>query len=304
MDLPSHEAELTQGFRADSVVGTPGVLLSQIRAGQDDRLGNKIKKIHWIGLDYIIYCTHEGVFVHFSDCPEREAVQRSKLTEIVPELCELRYLTGEIRIRGTETIFDHNIAQAIMLLMENKPGDAKKIASEALRMAVKRVTNDNTITYMKASLIAAVWISVPIVVLGLSSYWLDPRMQLWRYAVAAAFGVWGAAFSIVTRVRSFEVKPCQQSDMNSWMSRFRIGSGCIGGLLLLVLLDGPFGQSLISKSALGVLDTWQAAASIGFLGGFAERLIQTLLGRASGSLDDASGTAVLKMRGSLTEATA
>ena len=126
----------------------------------------------------------------FSDCPEREAAQRRKLTEIIPELCELRYLTNEIRKADTETIFDHNIAQAIMLLMENKPEDAKRIALEALQMAAKRVTNDNTIMYIKSSLIAAIGISVPISILGGLSYGLYPRMLLWRYAIAAAFGVY------------------------------------------------------------------------------------------------------------------
>jgi len=45
------------------------------------------------------------------------------------------------------------MAQALMLMMESQVTPAKQIAGQAMAMAVRRVTNDNTIRYVRACLI-------------------------------------------------------------------------------------------------------------------------------------------------------
>ncbi len=116
--------------------------LSQIVPGRTDKLGNKVEEILWIGSQYAIYRSDKGVHVHFSDCPEKEKEQRAAFTGICPELCELRYLIGNMhdgsfgrlssllrrlgvtsgdRPMRSRKLYEHNIAQALMLAMEGKP---------------------------------------------------------------------------------------------------------------------------------------------------------------------------------------
>ena len=129
-------------------------LLCELQPGAIDKLGNLIKEILWVGRNYTVYRSSKGVYVHFSDDPKEEAVQRNRFTEICPELCELRYLTSQMSsdwsfdlkswtIRPASSLYHHNMAQAVMLVMEEKIDQGKKIAQQALKMAVGRVTNDN-----------------------------------------------------------------------------------------------------------------------------------------------------------------
>ena len=284
--------------------------LAEIRLTKEDKLGNIVQEILWCGSEYIIYRTCKGVFVHFSDRPKTERIQRQAFNQICPELCELRYLTHEMRRkwrlrnlwrrllgRPVETasdagvsLFEHNMAQAIMLLMEQDVEPAKGIAQEALKMAVRRCTSDNTIRYVTASvvtaLLAAILLALPLV--------LAPAAEtLSSYFVAALFGVAGAAFSVITRVRSFQVKPCQQSSMNYMMAVTRIAVGLIAGLMLYLVLVQPLGHAVFKES---FFEDWKAVAVIGFVGGFAERLVPVVFQRTAAALEDSSGTPVQAAR--------
>jgi hypothetical protein len=133
---------------------TKPFLLCELQEGKSDKLGHKVEDILWMGRNYAIYRTERGVYVHFSDVPAEEVEQRSRFTEICPELCELRYFTSQMHSSfglrfgsrpgfSKSSLYDHNIAQAIMLVMEQKVEAGKRIAEQALKMAVQRATNDN-----------------------------------------------------------------------------------------------------------------------------------------------------------------
>src|SRR6266540_6363201 len=77
---------------------TTPFLLCELEVGGRDKLGNTIQQIIWLGPEYAVYRSDEGVHVHFSDDPEKEKDQRKRFTEICPELCELRYLTAQMRV--------------------------------------------------------------------------------------------------------------------------------------------------------------------------------------------------------------
>jgi hypothetical protein len=272
--------------------------LAHIRPGKPDGLGNIIEELYWCGSNYIIYRSNRGVFVHFSDDPLEAKAQRIAFTEICPELCELRYLTEEMDrnfsilgfsipgFRGKkDSIFDHNIAQAVMLLMEGKVRDADDIAKAALTLAVARATNDNTIRYLCVAMATAL---VAIVLTGLFFFVPHGFHQdlLDQLGVGAGAGAMGAFFSIITRLESFQLKPCQQSNMNYWVSLTRILMGIIAGLVLVLIVNTSLGSALVKTDGLRNL---AGAAVLGFLGGFAERLVQTLAQRAAGAMGEKSG---------------
>jgi len=300
--------------------------LAKLERNKRDKLGNLVLEIFWLGSDFAIYRTERGVFVHFADCPEEARVQRCNFTEISPELCELRFLTSQMRHVGWlqrflrrkkivpreenhgdedtsfqedpgDSLFDHNIAQAIMLAMEGKTPASKRLVKATLSMAVLRATNDNTIRYVMSCVLAAmaVFAASPIVIAGL--YYFE-AMSLMGYVTASLFGTLGAVFSIITRVQAFEMKPCQQSNMNYWMASTRIGIGVMGGFMLFLIADNTTARNLFNPDLFGsgALQNWQGAAVIGFLGGFAERLVRTMFKRTADAMAENSGTPVQLVR--------
>jgi hypothetical protein len=282
---------------------TKPFLLCDLMEGKKDKLGCEVEEILWIGRDYAIYRSRKGVYVQFSDSPQEAAVQRSRFTEISPELCELRYLTYQMHSawnfgfgprRHPSSLYDHNLAQAVMLVMEEKVAEGKKLAQQALTMAVQRVTNDNTVRYLGCCLIC--WI-LPIAA-GIFLLTRNPPQELQIFVVAAMSGATGAVLSVATRLQSFQLQPCNQSNMNYWMGGTRVGIGLLAGLILVLL-----GPTNLSESMRGLIPTmngtelqWQGAAVLGLIGGFAERLIPNLLSRTVDKIDAPVGTPVQAVR--------
>jgi hypothetical protein len=289
--------------------------LSALKEGKKDKLGHEVEEILWVGRNYAVYRSQKGVYVQFSDCPQEEEIQRCRFTEISPELCELRYLTYEMRSyemrprwsfafgrpihRHPWSLYYHNMAQALMLVMENKKEDGQQLAQQALKMAVDRVTNDNTVLYFTGCVIA--WIVS--IISGLVVAWIVSILtgsyathshELLMFIIAAMSGATGALLSVATRLQAFQLKPCQQSDMNYLMSCTRIGIGLIAGPVLLLLgetsLVGPI------KGIVSSMTNWQGAAVLGLIGGFAERLIPNLFRQTTGRIESTAGTPVQAVR--------
>jgi hypothetical protein len=277
--------------------------LSELREGGSDKLGHIVEEILWVGKNYAIYRTNVGVYVHFSDDENEADEQRQRFIKVCPEICELRYLTPQIRSTGhwifgrknreDASLFDHNIAQAIMLVMEKDVETGRNIAQQALKMAVDRVTNDNTLRYVRASLVAWLAIVGLGVIVGLIGHLPAPRHQPLLYVVAGIAGATGAMLSIATRLQSFRLKPCNQSDMNHWMSVIRIGTGIIAGIVLMLLAP------IILRDPLSTLFQWgdnnrvptlETAAVLGFVAGFAERLVPNIMRWTSEQLEPSYGT--------------
>ena len=220
--------------------GALNVFLSRrLQVGEQDRLGKRVLEKLWVGGNYAIYQTDGGVHVQFSDVKDEEKEQRKRFTEICPELCELRYLTCQMtsrlmppfmRRKKAYDLFAHNMAQAIMLVMEGNTDQGKQIAGQALAMAVRRITNDNTIRYLRVSII----IAALSVALGIVFSEITPSSYA-PYIFSAMGGTIGAALSIATRLEAFELKPCNDSSMNKWMAAMRVGMGIIAGATLLLL---------------------------------------------------------------------
>jgi hypothetical protein len=298
--------------------GSCDVLLDQIAPNKEDKLHNKIREILWRGTNYAIYCSDKGIYVHFSDCKKEEEDQRKRFTKICPEVCELRYLTDQMRGRNwwprsdlRHTLYAHNMAQALMLVMENKEDkpesneEAVKLAQQTLKMAVQRVTNDNTIRYVMACFIsAAVFVGIG----ALMCWWLSglnrPSADIlkWQqYIVAGMFGAAGAVFSVVTRLEGFKLRPCDQSNMNYLMSVVRVIIGVMSGMALLLLGDtllADMAKKLSGSPTFNVTGDllWETVAIFGFVGGFAERLIPNILRQTIDKMESSAGTPVQAFR--------
>ena len=286
-------------------------LLCELEVGKRDKLGNKIAEILWLGRNYAVYRSKRGVHVHFSDDLQEEDDQRSRFTQISPQLCELRYLTAQMRsgwpfggAHSPSTIYHHNMAQAVMLVMEDKGGAnlkcAKQLAEKTLNMAVERVTNDNMIRYARFCLLC--WC-----VLTVAAFWVlwDPIQFHWAswetlrlhigglkpYVVGGMFGATGAMLSVATRLQAFKLKPCHQSNMNYWMAGLRIGIGMVAGTVVLLLARTVLSDAM-GLGEHGHAMYWEAAAALGLVAGFTERLVPNLLQRTGSQVESSAGTPV------------
>jgi len=279
--------------------------ISELLESKKDKLGRDVKEILWLGPNYAVYRTEKSVHVQFADCKHVEAVQRRRFTRISPELCELRYLTDQLDHTSVfgwrsgkqpASLYHHNMAQAVMLVMEHEVDDGKKLALHALNMAVERVTNDYTVRHLRTCLI---WWAGFMLAGGLLLGWLTPSHttpshSLWFFVIAAMSGASGAVFSVTTRLTAFQLKPCHQSNMNKWMGRTRVLVGLMAGLILLLLAKTIL-ENHVSATNLHI-EKWEAVAVLGFIAGFAERLIPTLLNRAAGQIESKPGTPVQAVR--------
>jgi len=277
--------------------------LCELVVGKKDKLGHVVEEFLWIGRNYAIYRSQKGVYVHFSDSPDEEKAQRSRFAVISPEMCELRHLTYEMDSnrslrfrrrtkRHPSSLYHHNMAQALMLVIEEKVNEGREIARQALAMAVQRVTNDNTISYYASCLIA--WlaaIAVGGVLFLIQLVYRSEELEI--FLVAAMSGATGAVLSVAFRLQAFQLKPCHQSDMNSWMSVTRVGIGVVAGPILLLLASTILKDEM---SKIFNIEEWRQVAVLGLIAGFSERLIPIVFQRTIGQIEPQSGTPVQAAR--------
>jgi hypothetical protein len=293
-------------------IQAPPLSLGDLKAGKLDLLGNTIQEILWCGTNYAIYRSDKGVYVHFSDHPDEACEQRQKFTVISADLCELRYLTNEMMTdsKGRPNyngLFEHNMAQAIMLLMEDKIREATALARATLAMAVDRVSNDNTIRYVRTCLIAlALCTTSGLIFLTMRRIFAGTHLShldIWNsFVICSMFGAAGAVFSIATRLQEFKLTPCIESRMNYWVGAVRVGIGLVASVVVLLFANAMYPHILTPSQAANessqaiIYEPWERIATLGFLAGFAERLIPSLLLQTINRIAITDGTPVQAMR--------
>ena len=292
-----------------------GVALCELEAKKPDSIGAIVESIGFRGDDYAIYRSDRGVYVHFSDNKATYRDQVAEYVKLSAQLCELRYLTNQMRStripkflrrapRGN--LYDHNMGQALMLLMETaaqrragQTADAEvtekkatDIAQRALDMAVRRNTTDNTIRYVTACVtFGLVWLVVAFLV----QHFVTGVGEGTRYVIASAAGILGAMFSVVVRAQSLDLKPCDDSNLNYMMSCIRVSMGGIAGPILLLLVMTVFSNAVadmtdLAKDTTLTVGLVQMTVIIGILAGFAERLVPNLVQAAVDKLETRAGT--------------
>jgi hypothetical protein len=193
--------------------------------------------------------------------------------------------------------YDHEIAQALVFSLEGDNQGARAILEQGLRMAVERVTNENRIRYLLACYANAVLLSLAVALLAYfgsaSGFGGAPWFSNARpYMLVAGCGMAGAVFSISMRVFDFALTPCQQSVMNYWMGALRVFIGFTAAVVLLLLFNAStFGDAIApvlgaKKELFAQLSSgsWHYIALVGFLAGFAERLVPQLLKKREGEI--------------------
>ena len=74
------EEPRADGRTAEGTPCTPSFDLYDLKKDKQDNLGSTVREILWRQKNYAIYRTDKGVYVHFSDCPNEETDQRSRVS--------------------------------------------------------------------------------------------------------------------------------------------------------------------------------------------------------------------------------
>jgi hypothetical protein len=113
--------------------------LCELEVGRPDMYNNRVEEIIYLRRNYAIYRSTKAMNVQFSDVENEEDRQRRRLTEIVPEVCELRYLTHNMRTswrfpfkrRYRSSLYEHNMAEAIILVIDNEKNKAAALGKKS-----------------------------------------------------------------------------------------------------------------------------------------------------------------------------
>jgi len=265
-------------------------LLPNMKLKSRDKMGETIKQMYPSGEDFAIYRTRQGVIINFADCRAREREQRKQYAVISEKLCRLRFLTSQMagwlglkRLSRTGGFYEHQIAEAIYLVMQGKPDQAGELLDLGLKLANERLTNENRVRYLIACLATAVipalfWGAVHLGFITFANW------QVYSpYFLSGLAGAVGAVFSIALRIQQLNLEPCAQSVMNYVMGALRILTGFTGGAIILLIINGTgLGDGILSLFKSIRMDSvtdasWKCIVLVGFLAGFAERLIPSLL---------------------------
>ena len=145
-------------------------------------------------------------------------------------------------------------------------------------MAVRWVTNDNKIRYVRACFItAAIWTIIGLALFHREPFGFNDFPKWQSYVIASIFGAAGAGFSVATRLQTFELQPCNDSRMNVWMSAVRVCMGVIAAVAFLLLLSTILHDTIYKVISNQGRIPLEVAAVLGFIGGFAERLVPNML---------------------------
>jgi hypothetical protein len=169
-----------------------------------------------------------------------------------------------------------------LLGLARKVRAANHILNTGLCLAEERVTNKNRVRYLLACFLVGL---IPVFGLCLLGWAMRlPLDEVWvPYLMAAAAGAVGAVFSIASRVQDLDIKPFAQSVMNYVMDALRVLTGFVAGAIILLVINGAvFGEGVVTKLLESPMTepparSWTCIVLMGFLGGFAERLVPSLL---------------------------
>ena len=293
--------------------------VADLKAGDLDSAGHPV--LHFYSRkppEYAVYQTRERAMVHFADAPDVSDEQRKVLAQLAPLRGETnaliddwrekpdRYHTLGIiprrngaRIRQRAARYDRRIGDSLIVALEGDLTGAGAVLQEIKDDVIEERVGWSRFEYLLVAITIAfafILFSILFAVLTvpdvdnagaaarslLCDTELDPRCfddatDLWRGAMAGALG---SFFSIALAIRGRTVLP-DLNKVNNWMDAgLRVAIGIIAGTVLVSLVVSDFVNLRIGDAGSGELNELYIGI-VGFVGGFAERLVPDLLARAA-----------------------
>jgi hypothetical protein len=276
----------------EPVAADEPVEIRRLQIGQQDERGNIVTNIYCLDPDYAIYSAgvsprqgrlrlfrpHEqlGVLAELSPNPERRSQLRRYLLPLGTERAILQALLSGWPRRYS---YDSSIATALQLALSSEGNpEAMQRALEILKDAKVSVLTERIIAgraqYVRFTLISNL-IGVFLLFLG-QHYLLLASSNVWLGVEA---GMLGALASIALDIRNRAVALDFDWTGNLADSVLRLIVGAVsGGVLILLFAAGLLPSLYTTQGVLNPGTSVSFALIAGFLGGFVERLVPSLLG--------------------------
>lgn len=256
--------------------------------------------------NYAVYRTVERVTVQFADDPAKAADQRKALSQLAPVRGEINGLVDGWRsanmkqrifiwfgwrrgpkLRDRAKRYDRQSADALIVALE---GDVA--GAEALLKSIRDDAKGERVGWARFEYLLTAFFAASVITLiavGVA-YFDKPELcsfgrmlcfqhawDIWRGMMTGAFG---GFFSIALAIRGRTVLTDLFRTSNLMDAALRVVIGAIAGGVLVALVDAGFVQFHLGDSS---IDKYGAIHIfiVGFVAGFAERLVPDLLSQAT-----------------------
>ncbi|MDO9712687.1 hypothetical protein [Paracraurococcus lichenis] len=279
--------------------GSPKALfrVSGLALGQPDELGRTVEAIFARRAPYYaVYKVRRGpVAVQFADNDVTDidhAAQRALIQSVSRLRIEYDALADRW-IGGGGDPCHRELGLALVDALEGEPDLAAFRMQQGIdRLKAIRLKSGR----VQYAFFTAIWCVVSLLALYLIAPHIIqfslPADNVWLVAKAA---VLGAAFSTAMNIRERKVAPDQDPISNLMDTGLRIATAVLGsGFLLIALGSGMISPLVMGDFKANTTATWQAVISLGFICGFLERLVPSLLERPSSATngDEVVGTTI------------
>ncbi len=279
--------------------------VADLKVDEPDSAGVRVRFIYARNPPrYAVYRTAARVLVHYADDPAKSDEQRKALAQLAPQRGEINGLVdgwrsadrdkrilwigprnGE-KLRAKAERYDRQVSDALIVALE---GDLT--GAGALLNTIKEDAKNERVGWSRFEyLLTAFGTAFALTLIGAFVAYFDTPEQcalgrmlciehawdIWRGVVAGAFG---GFFSIALAIRGRTILTDLYRTSNLMDAALRVIIGSIAGAVLVALIDAGFVRFHLGESSPGDYRAIHIFI-VGFVAGFAERMVPDLLGTA------------------------
>jgi hypothetical protein len=253
--------------------------VNHIQVGSRDRIGLAIDRVYAVTPSYAVYFAGGRVRVQRSDDPELACQQEAKISDIAELRAELNALLGGLPVilSAKRRAFEDKLAVALQHALEGRIAAAKVLIENTHHAIIVTLAANQRLIYVS---FVGGWFLLFLTVLQLASdvFFVINRQEdnLW---LAGKGGLVGAGFSIAIAYRTRQIALGTDIFDNAMDGFLRLGIGVVaGGVAMLALSSGMVPDLQVgSRRLTGESMTWKSVLVVGFVAGFLERLVPSLL---------------------------